>query len=304
MALAYIFPGQASQYVGMGNDLYKKYSIAKEIYNQANDVLGFDVKKLSFEGPEEELKQTYITQPAIFVHSFIIFQLLQKKGLNPAFVAGHSLGEYSALVACGAFSFEKGLELVKLRGRLMQDAGKVNPGTMAAIIGLNPEQVSDVCTEASSMGVVVTANYNSPGQIAISGSISGVRKAMELAKKAGAKKAVELVVSGAFHSPLMENATTQMVEALNNTDIKQPDCPIVANVTAQPTLEQEEIRVNLIKQLTNPVRWIESMETIICNKTTLFYEVGPGKVLSGLLKRIDRSASCIPVGTIENLEKV
>jgi [acyl-carrier-protein] S-malonyltransferase len=304
MSLAFVFPGQASQFVGMGNDLFSDYSIAKEIYNQANEILEFDIKKISFEGPEEELKQTYITQPAIFIHSYIIYKLFHQKEILPDFVAGHSLGEYSALVAAGAFSFEIGLKLVKLRGRLMQDAGTVNPGTMAAIIGLSPEQIVDVCDKASEAGVVVPANFNSTGQIAISGSIAGVKKAMELAKEAGAKKTMELVVSGAFHSPLMESATTDMVDALNNTDIKQPNCPIVANVTGQPTTNPEEIRENLIKQLTNPVRWIESMQSIIDNKVTQFYEVGPGKVLSGLLKRIDRSVTCTPIGKTEDIEKI
>ena len=304
MSLAFIFPGQASQFVGMGSDLYNEYPLAKQIYDQVNEILEFDIKKISFEGPEEELKQTYITQPAIFVHSCIIYKLLHQKEILPDFVAGHSLGEYSALVAAGAFPFEIGLKLVKLRGRLMQDAGTVNPGTMAAIIGMSPEQIDEVCDKASETGIVVPANYNSPGQIAISGSISGVKKAMELAKESGAKKVLELVVSGAFHSPLMKSATTDMVEVLNETDIKQPNCPIVANITGQPTTDPEEIRVNLIRQLTYPVRWIESMQSIIDNKVTQFYEIGPGKVLSGLLKRIDRSVTCTPIGKTEDIEKI
>jgi [acyl-carrier-protein] S-malonyltransferase len=304
MSLSFIFPGQASQYVGMGKDLFNKFPIAQEMYQAAKEIVGYDLQKFSFEGPEEELKQTYITQPAIFVHSSIVFRLLNEKNIKPAFVAGHSLGEYSALVACGAFSYEEGLELVKLRGQLMQNAGTIQPGTMAAIMGLSPEKAVEICKIASEEGIVVPANFNSPGQIAISGSIAGITKAVELAKEAGAKRAIELVVSGAFHSPLMETATEEMTEALNQIEIKEPICPIIPNVTAKPTRDPNEIRKNLINQLTNPVLWVDSMETIIGKGITDFYEVGPGRVLSGLLKRIDRSVICKAVDKVEDLDSL
>lgn len=304
MGIALIFPGQASQTVGMGRDLYENFPRARERYDAASTYLDFDLRKISFEGPEEDLKQTAITQPAIFVHSYVMFELLQERGVRPDFVAGHSLGEYSALAASAAFSFEVGLQLVALRGRLMQNVGNEQPGTMAAIIGLDEEQVVQICEKAGDKGVVVPANYNSPGQIAVSGSLFGVRKAIELARRAGARKAIELEVSGAFHSPLMKAATQQMAQALADTEIHTPSCPIVANVTAAPTRNPDEIRTNLIKQLTHPVRWIESMETILGSGIRTFYEVGPGKVLTGLLKRIDRSATCTPIRTVPDLEKI
>lgn len=302
MKAGFLFPGQGSQFVGMGNDICQSSPMAKEVYQLASDILEFDLEKVSFEGPEEELKQTQITQPAIFTHSIAVFELVKEIGLNPGVVAGHSLGEYSALVACGAVSFTDGLRVVKLRGQLMQKADAKEPGTMAAIIGLSNEKVDEICQEASNEGVVVPANYNSPEQIVISGSISGVKKAVEIARDSGAKRAMELQVSAAFHSPLMAATTHEMTEALKKLKIKTPNCPLVPNVTSKPTNSVEEIRELLIKQLTHPVRWVESIQNMISADAKEFYEVGPGKVLTGLLRRIDRSYVCMPIGKAENLE--
>ncbi len=303
MDFAYVFPGQASQYVGMGKDLYDSFPIAREMYNKAVKILDFDLKSISFEGPEEMLKQTKVTQPAIFVHSCIVHELLREKNPVPSFVAGHSLGEYSALAASRSLSFETGLELVKLRGQLMQDAGEQNPGTMAAIIGLSPDELSDICKIAGKTGIVVPANYNSPSQIAVSGSLAGVKEVIVLAKTAGAKRAMELVVSGAFHSPLMAQATKKMIIALNNAEFKKPLCPIVPNVSAKPTRQPEEIREYLAQQLTNPVLWVASIEAIITQGVTKFYEIGPGKVLSGLIRRINRDTESISIDKAGDLSK-
>ena len=302
--IGFVFPGQGSQLVGMGADFYQLYPLAKKYYDFANTVLGFNLTKISFEGPEDELKQTYVTQPALFVQSVIIDALLKEKRIRPEIVAGHSLGEYSAVVSSGALSFEEALPLVKLRGELMQHAGEKQPGTMAAIIGLSEEAVQDICEYASSTGVVVPANFNSPGQIVISGSVEGVHRAMQLAAEKGAKRVVELVVSGAFHSPLMESAVVELEKALKAAGFRPPEIPIVSNVTAQATTDPEEIRSNLVNQLTHPVRWIKSVETMISKGVTQFFEVGSGRVLTGLSKRINRSISCSPVGKVQDLEKI
>jgi len=288
----------------MGADVYASHKLAKEYYDFANAVLGFDLKAVSFEGPEDRLKQTYITQPALFVHSVILDALLKEKGVRPGMVAGHSLGEYSAVVSAGALAFEQALPLVKLRGELMQHAGEKQPGTMAALIGLSEESVRELCEAASSEGVVVPANFNSPGQIVISGSVEGVHRAMEMAREKGAKRVVELVVSGAFHSPLMESAVEELEKALKAAHFRRPEIPLVPNVTAQATTDPEEIRSNLLQQLTHPVRWVESVKGMISKGVTQFFEVGSGRVLTGLSKRIDRSIPCVPVGTVRDLEKI
>ncbi len=304
MEKAFIFPGQASQFVGMGKDLFDEFSLAREYFDQANDIMGLDLKKICFEGPEEEIKQTYITQPAIFVHSVIVSKLLQDRGLEPDSVAGHSLGEYSALVSAGAIEFDAALRLVKKRGELMYKAGIEKPGTMAAIIGMEPEQVEELCELAADAGIVQPANFNSPGQIAVSGDVKAVLRIIDLAREKGAKKAVQLVVSGAFHSPLMEEARHGLQDALEQTKIKDARVPLYSNVAARAVQDQATIREQLYKQLTHPVRWQESMQNMIKDGYNQFYEVGPGKVLKGLLKRIDRSTRCVEIGTVEDLNSL
>ncbi len=250
--LAVVFPGQGSQYVGMGKDLYEHSSMARELFDKADAVLGFPLSRLCFEGPEEKLKQTKNTQPAIFLHSMVLVHLMQSK--TAAMTAGHSLGEYSACVLAGAMSFEDGLKLVRLRGELMQRAGEEQRGTMAAIVGLDPKVVGEICCKAWTVGVVQCANYNSPGQVVISGSVEGVQKAMELARTQGAKMVKELVVSGAFHSPLMQSASEGLRKALETASIRDAHIPIYSNVTATPGQKAGEIRKSLEQQLTNPVR--------------------------------------------------
>ncbi len=296
---AYIFPGQGSQYIGMGKDLFSEFPAAKEVFQKADATLGLSLSKICFEGPEEELKKTKNTQPAIFLHSLAVWKILNPK--DAAMVAGHSLGEYSALVAAGALSFEDALKLVRLRGELMQKAGEENPGTMAAVVGLDAKVVGEVCCTAWKEGVVQAANFNSPGQIVISGSVSGVRKGMEIAKERGAKLVKELVVSGAFHSPLMQSAKDGLKAALDEVEIHDAKIPVYANVTAKPVQRASEIRTLLFEQVTSPVRWYETVVNMAADGATSFIEIGPGKVLQGLVKRIAPDVSVSGVDTAVSL---
>jgi [acyl-carrier-protein] S-malonyltransferase len=296
---AFIFPGQGSQYIGMGQDLYKGNAAARKLFDKADEILGFSISRICFEGPEEELKQTKNTQPAIFLHSIVLFHLINKKQFE--MTAGHSLGEYSALVAAGALTFEDGLKLVRLRGELMQQAGIEHPGTMAAIVGIDSKIVNELCVEASADGIVHAANFNSPGQIVISGSSDGVRKAMELAKTRGAKIVKELPVSGAFHSPFMESARAGLKAALDSTEIRDASVPVYANVTARPMHFADEIRNLLIGQLVNPVQWEESVVSMITDGATTFVEIGPGKVLQGLVKRIDGNVKTLGLEKLSDI---
>jgi [acyl-carrier-protein] S-malonyltransferase len=288
----------------MAKDLHESFPLAREIFAQANKALGFDLQEICFEGPEDELKKTSITQPAVFVHSYIVTKLLAEKGIQPTMTAGHSLGEYSALAAAGVLEFDEALRLVKLRGQLMHEAGLANPGTMAAIIGLEPSEIEEVCREAGRAGVVQAANFNSPGQVAISGSLAGVETAMALAKTKGAKKVMELKVGGAFHSPLMAGARAGLRKALEKANFKNADCPVYVNVTTKPETNAERLKNCLDEQLTSPVRWVETIENMIADGATQFYEVGPGNVLAGLVKRINRDFKAQPVGTVNELNQL
>lgn len=281
--VAFIFPGQGSQYVGMGRDFFESDAESRARFEQADRLLGVTLSRVCFDGPEDELRQTRNTQPAIFLHSMVVARKISH--VQPDMVAGHSLGEYSALVAAGALSFEDGLSLVRLRGELMQQAGEQSKGTMAAVVGLMPDVIAEICKDASVEGVVQPANFNSPGQIVISGSVAGVRKGMELAKQRGAKLVKELVVSGAFHSPLMESARNGLKKKLDQTSISEASIPVYANVTAEPVRSATDIRDLLYLQLTSPVRWEETVVNMVRDGASAFYEVGPGKVLQGLVKR-------------------
>lgn len=296
--IAFVFPGQGSQYVGMGKDWYDGSPTAKAIFLKANEILGFDIANICFEGPEDHLRQTEVTQPAIFIHSAVAFSLLDDKTFNAA--AGHSLGEYSALFAAGSLDFERALMLVGLRGRLMQHAGDVRRGTMAAVVGLDEKSIEDVCREASQAGIVQPANYNSPGQIVISGDVDAVHKAMELAKPRGAKIVKELVVSGAFHSPLMETAREELKKAIDAAPFHDAKVPVYANATGKPVKTAGEIKDALIRQLTSPVRWQESVANMSKDGVTKFVEIGPGKVLQGLVKR---TVSSVEVSGIDKMSE-
>lgn len=284
MSTAYLFPGQGSQSVGMGKSHYDDNEEFASYVNRANDILGFDLKQIMFEGPEEKLKQTEFTQPAIFLHSIALFNTLDA---TPDMVAGHSLGEFSALVACGAVAFEDALKIVRRRGELMQEAGENNPGTMAAVIGMEDDVVEQICEQATEeVGKeVIAANYNCPGQLVISGDEDAIDKAIELLKEEGCRLAKKLPVSGAFHSSLMQPAYDGLKESLETLDVSQPSCPIYSNYTAEPTTDPKEIRSNVLHQLLNPVRWTQTLQHMHENGADSFVEVGPGKVLQGLVKR-------------------
>ena len=283
---AYVFPGQGAQYIGMGKDLYDNSSLAKEMFDQANDILGFEITKTMFNGTDEELKQTNITQPAIFLHS-VIMSTAMRNNFKPEMVAGHSLGEFSALVVNKALSFRDGLELVAQRANAMQKACELTPSTMAAVLGLENSVVENICAQIT--GVVVPANYNTIGQIVISGTVEAVNEAVELLKAEGARRALLLPVGGAFHSPLMEPAKKELEAALNEVTISNPICPVYQNVTASAVSDPSEIKKNLIDQLTSPVKWTQTMQQMIADGMTEYIEVGPGRVLQGLLKKIDRA---------------
>ena len=286
---AYVFPGQGAQFVGMGKDLYDKFPKAKELFDQANEILGFNITDIIFNGTDEDLKQTKVTQPAVFLHS-VIRAICLGDDFKPEMVAGHSLGEFSALVAAGVLSFEDGLRLVSKRALAMQAACELHPSTMAAVLGLEDEKVVEVLKSITNE-VVVAANFNCPGQLVISGSIAGVEQACEALKNAGAKRALPLKVGGAFHSPLMEPAREELAKAIEETNFSSPKCPIYQNVVAHAVTDPQEIKKNLIAQLTAPVRWTECVRAMISDGATLFTEVGPGTVLQGLVKKIDSSIS-------------
>jgi len=285
---AYIFPGQGAQFPGMGKDLYETSSVAKDLFEKANDILGFRITDIMFEGTAEELKETKVTQPAVFLHSVILAKVLEVK---PDMVAGHSLGEFSALVVNGALSFEDGLMLVYQRAMAMQKACEITPSTMAAVLNLEDNIVEDIC--ASIDGVVVAANYNCPGQLVISGEYKAVELACEKMKEAGAKRALILPVGGAFHSPMMEPARTELAAAIEATTFSNPTCPVYQNVTAKAVSNPSEIKNNLISQLTGAVKWTQSVNQMIADGATSFTEVGPGKVLVGLVNKIDKEVETI-----------
>ena len=288
MAKAYVFPGQGAQFVGMGKDLYESNKRAQLFFDKANEVLGYRITDIMFDGTDEELKQTKVTQPAVFLHSVITALCLDD--FNPDMVAGHSLGEFSALVAAGALTFEDGLRLVYARAMAMQKACEAAPSTMAAIIGLPDDVIEKVCAEISKEGnVVVPANYNSPGQVVISGNVEAIKEACAKLKEAGAKRALPFVVGGAFHSPLMEMARVELAKAIEEAPVSKPICPVYQNVDAKPHTDPVEIKENLLKQLTSPVRWTQSVINMINDGMTEFVECGPGQVLTGLIGRIQKS---------------
>jgi [acyl-carrier-protein] S-malonyltransferase len=292
---AYVFPGQGAQFVGMGKDLYEGFPLAKELFEKANDILGFRITDLMFSGTDEDLRQTRVTQPSIFLHSVILARVIGDN-FQPDMTAGHSLGEFSALVASGALSFENGIRLVSQRAQAMQKACELKPSTMAAIIGLDDETVEKICSGIEA--VVVPANYNSPGQIVISGSIEGIDQAVIQLTAAGAKRALKLSVGGAFHSPLMEPARVELEKAIDAADIITPRCAVYQNVTARPSTDPSIIRENLKKQLTAPVKWTQTVKNMLAAGAIAFFEVGPGTVLQGLIKKVDRNiqAESVKIG--------
>ena len=288
---AFVFPGQGAQFVGMGKDLYENSPLAKELFEKANDILGYRITDIMFNGTDEDLRQTKVTQPAVFLHS-VISALCMRDDFKPEMTAGHSLGEFSALVAAGVLSFEDGLKLVYARAMAMQKACEAQPSTMAAVLGLTDDKVEEICDDVTRKGeVVVAANYNCPGQIVISGTVEGINKACELMKEAGAKRALPLNVSGAFHSPLMKPAQMELEAAIQATKFNAPKCPVYQNVDALPHTTAEEIKANLVAQLTASVRWTQSVTNMITDGATEFIECGPGAVLQGLIKKIDKTAN-------------
>lgn len=292
---AFVFPGQGSQFSGMGKDLYENSPAAKELFEKANEILGFRITDIMFAGTDEELKQTFVTQPAVFLHSVIMAKVLGEE-FKPDMVAGHSLGEFSALVAAGALTFEDGLRLVAKRAAAMQKACEAQPSTMAAVLGLEDKVVEDICAEID--GVVVAANYNCPGQLVISGSIEAVDAACERLKAAGARRALRLPVGGAFHSPLMEPAKVELQAAIETAEFKTPICPVYQNVDAKPYTDPEQIKANLIAQLTAPVRWTYIVENMLADGVDSFMELGPGAVLQGLIKKVSRDVEATSKATL------
>ena len=301
---AFIFPGQASQYVGMGKDLYEEYDSVKVLYSKASELLGFDLSELSFNGPIEKLTQTSVTQPAIFTHSYALTMILLENGCKPGFTAGHSLGEYSAYVAADSMEYIDALRVVKVRANAMQKACDENPGTMAAVIGMDFDTLEDLCDSASGGGSVRVANLNSPSQLVIAGSRDAVHEVMTSAKEKGAKIVKELNVSGAFHSSLMESAVEELVESLRSTNISAPSFPVYTNVTALPLSDPDEIINSLSMQITNPVKWYPSILNMATHGVTNFVEVGPGKVLQGLIKRIDKNLIATGIDSLDDLQKL
>ena len=288
---AFVFPGQGSQFVGMGKNLYESNPLAKELFDKADEILGFKITDIMFAGTDEQLKQTNVTQPAVFLHS-VVTALCQGDEFQPSMVGGHSLGEFSALVAVGALTFEDGLRLVAARANAMQNACEANPGIMAAIIGLPDEKVEEICAEVTAAGnTVVAANYNCPGQLVISGSIEGINQACEKLKAAGAKRALPLKVGGAFHSPLMQPAKDELQAAIEKTAFAAPKCPVYQNVDGKPHTDPAEIKTNLIAQLTSSVRWTSSVQAMIADGADDFTECGPGKALQGMIGRIDKTVA-------------
>ena len=305
MAIAFLFPGQGSQKVSMGHDLFENSRIGKKYFNLANEIMGVDIQDIIFNGPEEKLKQTHFTQPAIYIVSVILGHILLEKGHLPDMVAGHSLGEYSACTIAGSFPFESGLSLVKLRAESMQDAATTSPGTMAAIIGLPDDVVITMCNSLTrDESVVVAANFNYPGQVVISGDINIVHEAMEKAHELGAKMTKELNVGGAFHSPLMEPAKKRLAAALDHMEINSANIPVYGNATAQPTTRADQLRMNLKKQLVSPVKWHETLDNMKTAGATEMVEVGPGRILQGLSRRIDKELKLKGVETLEQIEGI
>jgi [acyl-carrier-protein] S-malonyltransferase len=298
---AFLFPGQGSQYVGMAKDLYENSVEAKEMILTADDALGINLSHIMFHGPVEELKQTEYTQSAIFLHSVVLASIIRT--ISPEGVAGHSLGEYSALVSAGAIQFYDAIKIVRKRGQVMQQSGIDNPGTMAAVIGADTDKVEEICKIASLDGIVQCANFNSPGQIVISGSVKAVHRAMDLCKNDGAKIVKELVVSGAFHSTLMQSAKDKLKSVLDETNFYDAKIPVYANVSAKPVANKDKIKSVLFEQVTSPVRWEETIQNMIADGYDEFYEVGPGKVLQGLLKRINREINCISIDKYVDVEQ-